>query len=84
MNKKEEERILFLEKENEEKELKKKELNEIKYQIKKENLLKNLEKKAKLLEMKLKNEEFKNIYNEDNNKNSKKNVNNPMIIKIKI
>jgi hypothetical protein len=34
--------------------------------------------------MKLKNEEFKNIYNEDNNKNNKKNVNNPMIIKIKI
>jgi hypothetical protein len=46
MNKKEEERILFLEKENEEKELKKKELNEIKDQIKKENLLKNLEKKS--------------------------------------
>ena len=41
MNKKEEERILFLEKENEEKEL-----NEIKDQIKKENLLKNLEKKS--------------------------------------
>ena len=46
MNKKVEERILFLEKENEEKELKKKELNEIKDQIKKENLLKNLEKKS--------------------------------------
>ena len=46
MNKKEEERILFLEKENEEKELNKKELNEIKDQIKKENLLKNLEKKS--------------------------------------
>jgi hypothetical protein len=46
MNRKEEERILFLEKENEEKELKKKELNEIKDQIKKENLLKNLEKKS--------------------------------------
>jgi hypothetical protein len=46
MNKKEEERVLFLEKENEEKELKKKELNEIKDQIKKENLLKNLEKKS--------------------------------------
>ena len=46
MNKKEEERILFLEKENEEKELKKKELNEIKEKIKKENLLKNLEKKS--------------------------------------
>ena len=46
MNKKEEERILLIEKENEEKELKKKELNEIKDQIKKENLLKNLEKKS--------------------------------------
>ena len=77
MNKKEEERILILEKENEEKELKKKELNEIKDQIKKEQIYrKNLEKKAKLLEMKLKNEEIKNIYNEDNNKNNKRNVNN--------
>ena len=71
-SRKEEERLKLLNKEKEEKILKEEKLKEIKNLIKKEQIYrKNLEKKAELLEMKLKNEEIKSIYEDENN-----NVNN--------
>ena len=73
-NRKEEERINLLKKE---KEIKEKEIKEIKDCIKKEKIYrKNLEKKAKLLEIKLKNEEIKSLYEEeeDGEKNNNGNI----------
>ena len=69
-SKKEEERIRYLNKEKEENDLKIEKIKEIKNLIKKEQIYrKNLEKKAELLEMKLKNEEIKNIYGDENDVN---------------
>ena len=70
-NRIEEERIKLLRKEKEKKEKKENEIKEIKDKIKAEKILRqNLEKKAKILEMKIKNQEIKSLYEEeDKNKN---------------